>query len=170
MISPDSSSNFQADSGTPAASPTHAWMLDAGEGERLTFPGVSTRIKVRGEMTNGAWTLIESVIAPRFDGFKRHVHSRITETFYLLEGVLTFQLDDIKMDCKPGALVIIPPGVWHTYWNATDAPAKYLLHIAPGGFENFLRALAERAGAGREWTPTDEARLSALAQEHDATI
>jgi quercetin dioxygenase-like cupin family protein len=145
-------------------------VLDAGGGELLTFPGVSTRIKVRGEMTNGAWTLIESTVAPQFAGFKRHVHSRITETFYLLEGVLTLELDGTEFECKPGALVVIPPGVRHAYWNATDAPAKYLLHIAPGGFDKFLQALAELAQTGRAWTDADKARINALALEYDATI
>src|SRR5581483_5963274 len=71
-----------------------ALALASNEGEVLNFVGISTRIKVRSEATNGAWTLIESTVEPHFAGFKLHTHQRMTETFYILEGTLAVQLGE----------------------------------------------------------------------------
>lgn len=147
-----------------------AYILAPGEGDPLTFEGISTRIKIRSEMTGGTLTLIESTVEPHFPGFKLHTHQRVTETFYVLEGALMMQLGEEKRELHPGALIVIPPGVWHTYSNPSAAPAKYLLWISPGGFEKFLEGLAEMLRTKAEWTPADAAKLQALAAQYDATV
>ena len=35
-----------------------------------------------------------------------------------------------------------PRDVWHTFWNATDEPARLLEIISPAGFEQFFVELA----------------------------
>jgi len=67
-------------------------------------------------------------------------------------------------------MIIIPPGVWHTYANSLDVPAKYLLFISPGGFEKFLEGLSEMLRTKTQWTPEDNAKLQALAAQYDATV
>lgn len=148
----------------------HTLVLEPDGGALLTFHGISTRIKVRSEMTNGAWTLIESTVEPHFAGFKLHTHRRITETFYVLEGTLTVQLNESQVEAKPGALIVVPPGVWHTYSNRTAAHAKYLLYISPGGFEKFLEGLAEMIRTEPHWPPADTTKLNSLAAQYDATV
>ena len=39
---------------------------------------------------------------------------------------------------EPGDLVFKPRDVWHTFWNATDQPARLLEIISPAGFEQFF--------------------------------
>ncbi len=146
-----------------------AMVLAPAEGDLLTFVGISTRIKVRSEATDGAWTLIESTVEPHFAGFKLHTHKRMTEAFYILEGTLTVQLGNERVQAKPGALIVVPPGVWHTYSNPAAAPAKYLLFMSPGGFEKFLEGLAEMIRTEPQWPPADMTRLNALADKYDAT-
>lgn len=146
-----------------------ALILEPNQGDLLTFPGVSTRIKIRGEMTGGALTLIESTVEPHFAGFKVHVHQSVTETFYILEGSIQFRLDERTVNAQAGAMVLVSPGTWHTYSNPSDQPAKYLLFITPGGFEKFLEGLAQANGKG-EWSDADRAMLNALAEKYDAAI
>lgn len=148
---------------------TNAIVLAAGEGAPLSFVGISTVIKVRSEDTAGVWSLIESTVQPRFDGFKLHRHKRMTETFYILAGKLAVQVGDETIDAQPGTLVVVPPGVWHTYSNPSDALARYLLYMSPGGFEKFLEGLAEMIRTEPVWPPSDPTRLNALAEQYDAT-
>jgi hypothetical protein len=39
---------------------------------------------------------------------------------------------------EPGDLVYKPRDVWHTFWNATDRPARLLEIISPAGFEELF--------------------------------
>jgi hypothetical protein len=43
----------------------------------------------------------------------------------------------------PGDLVYKPRDVWHTFWNATDRPARLLEIISPAGFEQLFVELAD---------------------------
>jgi quercetin dioxygenase-like cupin family protein len=66
------------------------------------------------------------------------------ETFYLLEGELTFQLDDQVFTRRAGELAFAPRGVAHTYANLSGAPARALLVITPAGFERYFDQIAAR--------------------------
>ena len=69
------------------------------------------------------------------------------ETFYILEGELTFQLGDERIARRAGEVAFAPRGVPHTYANLSAAPAHALLVITPAGFERyFARMVAERQG------------------------
>jgi quercetin dioxygenase-like cupin family protein len=70
------------------------------------------------------------------------------ETFYLLEGELTFQLGDELVTRRAGELAFAPRGVAHTYANLSDAPARALLICTPAGFERYFdRIAAQVSGA-----------------------
>jgi quercetin dioxygenase-like cupin family protein len=66
------------------------------------------------------------------------------ETFYVLEGELTFQLGDERFTRKAGELAFAPRGVPHTYANLSGAPAQILLVITPAGFERYFDSIAAR--------------------------
>jgi quercetin dioxygenase-like cupin family protein len=80
-----------------------------------------------------------------------HRHN-FDETFYLLEGELTFQLDDEVFTRRAGELAFAPRGVAHTYANLSGAPARALLMITPAGFERYFDQIAARI-TGREPPP-----------------
>ena len=66
------------------------------------------------------------------------------ETFYVLEGELTFQLDDDVFTRRAGELAFAPRGIPHTYANLSGAPARALLVITPAGFERYFGGIAAR--------------------------
>ena len=45
-----------------------------------------------------------------------------------------------------GDLVFKPRGEWHTFWNATDEPARVLEMISPGGLEEGFRIIDSAPG------------------------
>ena len=71
-------------------------------------------------------------------------HHDFDETFYLLEGELTFQLGDEVFTRRAGELVFAPRGIPHTYANLSRAPARALLVITPAGFERHFDGIAAR--------------------------
>ena len=58
-------------------------------------------------------------------------HHEFDETFYVLEGELSFQLEDDVFTRRAGELAFAPRGVPHTYANLSGAPARVLLVITP---------------------------------------
>ena len=44
---------------------------------------------------------------------EKHYHTRLTETYYVLEGSGVMELDDERVEIAPGDVIHIPPGVRH---------------------------------------------------------
>lgn len=84
--------------------------------------------------------LTEFRYAPGEDGPQRHIHRHHADAFYVLEGDVRITLDEEDRVLGPGAFVLIPPGVIHTFGNPSDKPGRYLNFHAPGcGFGDYLR-------------------------------
>jgi mannose-6-phosphate isomerase-like protein (cupin superfamily) len=90
--------------------------------------------------------VIENVVPAGAAGPFLHRHD-FDEAFYMLEGELTFQVEDRLVDARAGDLAFAPRGVPHTFTNRSDAPARYVLVCTPAGFERyFARIAADQAG------------------------
>ena len=70
-----------------------------------------------------------------------HRHTREDEFSYTLEGRVWAEFDGEEHVAEVGDLVFKPRGEWHTFWNASDQPARLLGLIAPGGLEALFRAV-----------------------------
>jgi len=60
-----------------------------------------------------------------------HVHHSDDEAWYVLEGTLGFRLGDDEIEAQAGSAVLARRETPHTYWNAGDTPARYLLVLTP---------------------------------------
>lgn len=60
-----------------------------------------------------------------------HRHLYCDEAWYVLEGRLSFLIEEQAFAAKAGDLVWVPKGAAHTYWNPDPAPARYLLLMSP---------------------------------------
>jgi quercetin dioxygenase-like cupin family protein len=94
-------------------------------------------ILAASEETGGQFGLIES-LSPKGTEPPRHVHSSEDETFYLLEGEITFYIGEETYKATPGMFVFAPRGIPHSYTFETDV-IRMLVLITPGGFEEFFR-------------------------------
>src|SRR5215813_2715302 len=101
------------------------------------------KVLLRSEQSGGHLAVVELT-----GGGRPPLHRHdFDETFYVLEGELTFQLGDDLVTRRAGELAFAARGAPHTYANLSGAPARALLLITPAGFERyFARMAAERQG------------------------
>jgi len=117
--------------------------LKPGAGTSVRNPvGGQLVFKLRGEQSNGAMTVFETVAAPA-EGPPLHFHQLQDEWLYVLEGEIRFRLGDDVVPAPPGSFAFIPRGVAHTWQNTGRGPAVLLAMIAPSGLEQFFGRYAE---------------------------
>ncbi len=91
-----------------------------------------------------------------------HVHDAADELVYVVEGEVLTVVDG-KVERKgPGDALFIPRGVPHTYTVTSEAGARLLAVMTPGGFEAFFEAAANEQLA----VPQDMERLQELSAAH----
>lgn len=91
-----------------------------------------------------------------------HVHHEDDEAWYVLAGRMGFRLGDEVVEVGPGSAVRAAPGVPHTFWNAGDGEARYLIVMTPR-----ISRLIERAHTLVDRTSES---LRALFEEHASTL
>jgi quercetin dioxygenase-like cupin family protein len=64
-----------------------------------------------------------------------HTHADEDDSFYILEGEITFTVEGEDIVAPQGTFVLIPPGVEHGFRNDSDTPARILNVHAPAGFD-----------------------------------
>jgi mannose-6-phosphate isomerase-like protein (cupin superfamily) len=74
-------------------------------------------------------------LQPHREGPELHAHEAEDDSFYVLEGELTFTVDDDEAVAGPGTFVLVPPGVPHTFANRGDAVVRMVNVHAPAGFD-----------------------------------
>jgi quercetin dioxygenase-like cupin family protein len=144
------------------------YVLGPEEGE--AFWGLDNSLwslKATAEQTGNRFSLIKE-IAPEGEGTPLHVHPEDDETFYVLEGELTFYLGEGSepTPASAGSFVHIPGGVVHAF-KVDSEIARYLI-ITTLQHERFYRAISEPA---QSWTlppqrPLDMEKVEAAAQEY----
>jgi quercetin dioxygenase-like cupin family protein len=106
---------------------------------------------VLSEETNGAWSLVELREMPGYHT-NLHRHNHTDEAFYVLDGVLTVNINGGISDYPAGSYVLIPRGTPHAQGNRGTVPARILLTMTPGGFE---RSFRDRVELFKTAKPTD---------------
>jgi len=147
------------------------YALSAQQGEAFWGFGSLWTIKASAEQTGGRFSLIEE-LAPGGEGTPLHVHRQDDETFYVLEGELTFYLgDDEPIPASAGSFVHIPGGVIHAF-KVDSETARYLIITTPQ-HERFYRAAFGDPAQSRTIPPEgplDMERIEAAAQEYGVEV
>jgi mannose-6-phosphate isomerase-like protein (cupin superfamily) len=86
-----------------------------------------------------------------------HVHTRMEESFYVLEGEYTFFLGDDTVQGGPGRFVFVRPGTLHSFRNVGDTTGRLLCICTPPGFEKYFQEL-EALGWPLKTTDPDDRR------------
>jgi quercetin dioxygenase-like cupin family protein len=128
-------------------------------------------VKLSGADTGGQLAAVE-VTSPSGPAAPLHVHRREDESFYVLDGELTFFIGDRVEKAAAGTLVHGPRDVPHTF--TVDSPtARWLVVSTPSGFERFVERLGVPAEALRLPSapdPVDPERVTAAAAEFGIEI
>jgi len=102
-------------------------------------PGLSVRLLADVE----AIGISEAVGEPGSPSPPPHLHRRHVESFYVLEGELTFTAGGRELRAEAGSWVQVPPGVPHTF-AFTGGETRFLnLHTPSCGYGDFVRGLHE---------------------------
>ena len=136
-------------------------LLAPGEGRSVSLRGTEVGFKVGSDRAEGA-SCVEFTAAPGFDT-GLHVHERLEETWYILDGEIEFRVGDETFEATPGACVFVPR-VPHAFANRTDTPAKFLLIMSPPGHDRYFDELAEILAADG---PPDSEAIAALRRRYD---
>jgi mannose-6-phosphate isomerase-like protein (cupin superfamily) len=102
---------------------------------------------IGGGDSGGGFSLVEHPMSPRALGAPLHRHTNEDEYSYVLAGRLGALLGDQVVEAGPGELVFKPRNQWHTFWNASDEPARVLEIISPAGFERYFVELVALGGS-----------------------
>jgi mannose-6-phosphate isomerase-like protein (cupin superfamily) len=131
-----------------------------GEGPALWFRDARVTLRATGASTGGAYALWETV-APPGDSPPLHVHHREEESFFVLEGMLTFRCGERTFSATPGSFVLLPRAVPHTFLVHGPGNARVIGLMTPGGGEQFFVA-GGRPAAGDGLPPKSPPDLELL--------
>ncbi len=91
--------------------------------------------------TGGTYCLLEARVYPG-GGPPPHLHRREEESFHVLEGEITFTVNEETLVAGRGDFIQIPRGTPHAFRNNGRKAARMLILCTPGGFDEFLLAIA----------------------------
>ncbi|HXN57208.1 MAG TPA: cupin domain-containing protein [Candidatus Angelobacter sp.] len=142
--------------------------VEPGEnrGKSFDLGGFGVLFKIFGSETGGALAVVEHTVHPH-RLVPPHTHSDVDEYSYVIEGEMGARIGDRVISAGPGTYVLKPRGIMHTFWNATDRPARILEILSPAKFEKFFEAMGDLMKHPGPDTPQ---QLGALAAAHGNTI
>lgn len=74
-----------------------------------------------------------------------HVHEQLDDSFLLLDGELVIRCGEQTLVARPGAYVVLPHGIPHTFRVTSGTPARMLLVHGDDSFLSFVEALGTPA-------------------------
>lgn len=132
---------------------TSALLAAPGAGTAAPIRRFQTLVRVRGDASAGAASVLEHTLAPGCLSMPVHRHAA-TEVLHVLGGALVLWIDGAELAAPAGTSVVVPARAAHTFWAEPDAPgaARALAVYAPGGMERYFEEVAAHvppSGAGR---------------------
>ncbi len=117
------------------------FVLGESEGERLIAGEQVYTLMGGAQNSNG---LFHSVMAegPKGPMIPKHMHEKVCETFFCLNGGLVMLVGDETVTLAPGDFVYVPAGTPHAY-QIVKNDTRFLGFLTPGYFEQFFRYLAQ---------------------------
>jgi mannose-6-phosphate isomerase-like protein (cupin superfamily) len=137
-----------------------------GSGDRK-FVDPLVSLVAGGEQTGGALAVLAGELPARTAGPPLHVHRSHDEAFFVLEGTLTFAVDDEEHDLGQGDFAWAPRGSRHTFANRQDEPVRFLGFCFPSGIELMLAEFGEAIEPG---SPPDLEKIAEIGARYDSSI
>lgn len=122
---------------------TDALAVGSEEGEARWWLGALAVIKATVADTGGSLTVVDVTDPPDVQA-PWHVHHHEDESFWVLEGDVTFEVGGEKIEAGAGDFLFGPRDIPHRY-KVGPAGARMLFILTPGGFEELIRATSDPA-------------------------
>ena len=143
-----------------------------GEGETVWLLGDTYTLKISGEQTGGAFTLLEAVV-PLRGGPPPHIHHLEDEVFVILEGELLVTVAAHTLPAPVGTVISVPKGTQHSYAVVGTTPVRMLFIYVPAGMEKMFEEIGKPVQSGVAAPPVSEedvAKLLSVAAKYNFTI
>ncbi len=114
----------------------------SGEGQAFWMLGGLYEVLLSSEETKGAATVMQMTMRAGM-GPPPHIHHSVTETVYVVDGTLTYQIDGNKIEGGPGSLFRIPADTLERF-EPTSA-LRVVVTYEPGGIDKFFAEAGEPA-------------------------
>lgn len=142
-----------------------ASVLSPAEGRKYKAGPFLITERVLGSQTGGAFEMYELALGPATIDY--HVHNKMDETIYVVEGEIEFNVAGTKFKRPAGSVAFIPRGLHHGFSNLGPARARVTILFTPSGNQHEYFAELERLFAA----PTlDMAALAALQKRFDQEL
>ena len=135
--------------------------MPAGRGQLFTARGNVMAFKAVAAQTGGDFSLMERTVPAGARRPPPHRHVSCSEAFFVLDGTITFWLDDAELTGGSGDFLLVPRGAAHTFGNGSEEPARLLVLHAPAMDAYF--AELDALWAGPE-APTREAERELMSR------
>ena len=118
----------------------------ANQAPELPMKASAAAYLATGLTTHGLFGLYRWDFAGPPSGPDPHFHRAISESFFILDGVVRLYDGDRWSDARPGDFLYVPEGGVHAFRNESGEPASMLLLFAPGApREEYFEGLAQLA-------------------------
>jgi mannose-6-phosphate isomerase-like protein (cupin superfamily) len=138
---------------------TEVAIVPPDAGEVMELGPARIRILEDGSTTDHRLGVGEITLAPHSAGPPQHRHSRHDEGFYVVSGTARFTVGHTDYDAPPGTLVMVPPGVPHTFANPGDQPVVMVNTFTPDLYVQYFRDLRDTLASGEELTARTTAEV-----------
>jgi mannose-6-phosphate isomerase-like protein (cupin superfamily) len=128
-------------------------------GEVIELGPARIRILEDGATTAHRLGIGEITLAPHTAGPPQHRHAQHDEGFYVVSGTARFTVGDTDYDAPAGTLVMVPPGVPHTFANPGDQPMVMVNTFTPDLYVQYFRDLRDTIADGQGMTPQTVAEV-----------
>ena len=137
--------------------------------EEIRVGPLAIRFLVEGEESGGSVAVFEFDVPSGAKVAAGHSHDGYEETIYGLEGVLTWTIEGVPVDVRPGEALCIPRGAVHQFDNTHGIDARALAVVTPGILgPDYFREVAAILDAAADGPP-DFAALGEVMRRHGLT-
>jgi mannose-6-phosphate isomerase-like protein (cupin superfamily) len=139
-------------------------VLGPGEGRAIDLGNFVMSLKVSGDETGGAFSLLEAAEPADF-GPPMHIHHDCSEAFFVLEGEYRVFVEADEFACPAGSFIYIPSGLLHGF-RVGPLPSRKLNLYAPGAMVGYFDALSGAITSG----DADPGRLDEIARSNGMEV
>lgn len=136
-----------------------------GTGEKFQLGKLAIVSLVSPEQSGGAFEMYEATMGKATVDY--HIHRRMDETIYVVEGEVEFTVSGEKFLSPAGSVAFIEHGLHHGFSNLGPANAKVIIIFTPNGKQaDYFRA----AGALLAAPTLDATALRDLQLQYDQEL
>jgi mannose-6-phosphate isomerase-like protein (cupin superfamily) len=115
-----------------------AFEVNHTKGRAYWGMGILWTMLATAEDTDGKYSCIEELI-PYGPSAAPHIHEAADESFYIIEGEMTFFIKDRPIKAIAGSFVSVPRGTKHAFQIDSET-VRLINTYVPAGFEHIIMA------------------------------